>query len=325
MLNVSVRRAVLCLSLFSGIACHKPASPETPIATSSPAQYEALTTFPEPGPPRIVERGVTVRRVALPHDQHTDAIWIYLPTERSAKPLPSVFIVQAGVPPFIGNGFGDALERERHPEHLPYVHAGYAVIAYDLDGQLRDRDNATYEEVEAAAKAFKDADAGMLNARHAIDYVVRMLPEIDANRLYSAGHSSAGRIALLLASSDPRIRGCAAYAAVTDAEGRADTIAAEPTRYLESRIGGFREFLRDTSPAHRVDRLHCPIFVYHSNDDSLIPVDDTVQFVDALKKAGVNVTFVRGTSGDHYDSMIDEGLPKGIAWLNEISGLKSTK
>jgi hypothetical protein len=49
-------------------------------------------------------------------------------------------------------------------------------------------------------------------------------------------------------------------------------------------------------------------------------------FVDAAPSRGSwrgslpceTATFVRATHGDHYDSMIDEGLRKGIAWLRGL-------
>jgi hypothetical protein len=38
--------------------------------------------------------------------------------------------------------------------------AGFAVVAYDVDGELPNRDDVTFEQVDAAATAFKNADAG---------------------------------------------------------------------------------------------------------------------------------------------------------------------
>jgi len=41
--------------------------------------------------------------------------------------------------------------------------------------------------------------------------------------------------------------------------------------------------------------------------------------VETLKKTNPRVTFVRGTHGDHYDSMISEGVPQAIRWLQQLS------
>jgi dipeptidyl aminopeptidase/acylaminoacyl peptidase len=198
------------------------------------------------------------------------------------------------------------------------VHAGFAVVAYDTDGELANRDDPTFEQVQAAATAFKNAEAGVLNARHAIDYAVKMVPSIDPKRLYVAGHSSAGRIALLVAENDPRIAACAAYAPVTDAEKRVRAIVPEAGTYLDENLPGFREFLKRSSPILHVDQLHCPVYLFHSTADRRIAIAESQAFADALKKTNPNVTFVRATHGDHYDSMIEEGLPKAIGWLRAL-------
>jgi len=285
---------------------------------SSPTQDAPLATFPPLGPAKPVEPGVVVHSVSLAHGDQAGRIWIYLPEEMPAKPIPCIFIAPAGVPPFIGNGFGADLDRQKHPEHLPYAHAGFAVVAYDVDGEVANMDDVTYEQVQTAATAFKNAEAGVLNARHAIDYVLKMVPGIDPKRLYSVGHSSAGRIALLVAESDPRIAACVAYAPVTDPELRVQQNARDAGQYLESNLGGFRDFLERSSPVKQMGRLHCPTFLFHADDDSVISIAETESFVEALKKTNPRVTFVRAERGDHYDSMIDEGVPQAIRWLRDL-------
>jgi dipeptidyl aminopeptidase/acylaminoacyl peptidase len=264
-----------------------------------------------------VERGVVVHEVSLQHGEHQGRIWIYLPTKMPSTPIPCVFITAAGVPPFVGNGFGPDLEGQRNPEHLPYVHAGLAVVAYDTDGELANPSDVTYQQIGAAAAAFKDADAGVLNARHAIDYVLKMVPGIDAKRLYAAGHSSAGRIALLLAENDSRIAACAAYAPVTDVERRVRENNRDAARYLESNLAGFDDFLKRTSPLKQAARLRCPLFLYHSREDQRIPIADSEAFAAALTATNSQVTFIRGAHGGHYDSMIADALPRAIEWLKE--------
>ena len=260
-----------------------------------------------------------MHEVSLAHGDQAGRIWIYLPEKLPKHPIPCVFIAPAGVPAFVGNSFGPDLDRQQHPEHLPYVRAGFAVVAYDTDGAMPDDDRVTvpYEEVRAAATAFKNSEAGMLNARHAIDYVLKMVPAIDAKRLYAAGHSSAGRESLLLAESDPRIAACVAYAPVADTERRAELNAPEAMRYLSANVAGFREFLARTSPIKQAARLRCPTFLFHSRLDRRIPIADTDVFVSELSKTNSHVTYVRGTNGDHYDSMIDEGVPQAIRWLEQ--------
>lgn len=296
---------------------------ETPSSPPAAPPYAPLNAFPPLGPAKPVERGVVVHQVSLAHGGHAGRIWIYLPENlpapaAAAKSIPCVFIAPAGVPPFVGNSFGTDLDREPYPEHVPYVHAGFAVVAYDVDGELANPDDVTYEQVEDAATAFRNADAGMLNARHAIDYVLKMVPAVDPNRLYSAGHSSAGRLSLLLAESDPRIKACIAYAPVTDPERRAYEIVPDAAHYLESNMPGFRDFLKASSPLQKIGQLHCPVFLFHAEDDSRIPIAESQAFADALKKTNPRVTFIRVAHGDHYDAMIEEGVPQAIEWLQGL-------
>jgi dipeptidyl aminopeptidase/acylaminoacyl peptidase len=304
--------------LIVSAACSRQ-SAETPssaasLTPSKALSYAPLATFPPLGPATRVEKGVMVHQVML----GATRVWIYLPEKAPAAAMPVVFIAPAGVPPFVGNGFGPDLDRQRSPEHLPYVHAGFAVVAYDTAGELPNGDEPSYEQVQAAATAFRDAEAGVVNARHAIDYVLKMVPGVDPKRLYSAGHSSAGRISLLLAESDPRIAACVAYAPVTNPDQRAREIAPEAAQYLEANVSGFGEFLKRTSPSRNIGQLRCPTFLYHAADDTRISVLETEEFVESLKKTNPRVTFVRGASGDHYDSMIEEGMPKAIAWLRGL-------
>jgi dipeptidyl aminopeptidase/acylaminoacyl peptidase len=311
-----MRHRIACCALIllaASVACHRSG------AEAAVPAYSPLQAFPPLGPGTLVEPGVVVHHVSLAHGAYAGRIWIYLPAKLPRDPIPCVFIAPAGVPPFVGNGFGPDLDRQRDPEHLPYVHAGFAVVAYDVDGEIANPNDATYADVAAAAKAFKDADAGMLNARHAIDYVLKMVPIIDRQRLYSAGHSSAGRISLLLAETDPRIAACVAYAPVTDVERRVAQVSADAGRYLASNLPGFRDFLRRSSPLRQVARLRCPLFLFHSETDGRIPIADSVAFVAALKKTNPRVTFVRGTRGDHYQSMIEDGVPQAIQWLRSLS------
>src|SRR5262245_35182109 len=60
-------------------------------------------------------------------------VWIYLPMGASTNtPLACVLVPPAGTPLF----HGGRLSEEDRAEHLPYVTAGFAVVAFDLSGPL---------------------------------------------------------------------------------------------------------------------------------------------------------------------------------------------
>ena len=77
-----------------------------------------------------------------------------------------------------------------------------------------------------------------------------------------------------------------------------------------------RKFCSDYSPINHVDLLQCPIFFFQADDDSVTPVAGAVRFVDAAKEKQKLIEFVRVPTGDHYQSMIDEGIPRAIRWLD---------
>ena len=83
---------------------------------------------------------------------------------------------------------------------------------------------------------------------------------------------------------------------------------------------GLADFVVQSSPRTHESRLNCPLFLFHAEDDSNVPVEDSRDFASRLKQAGKDVTFVTVPTGDHYDSMIEEGIPKAIAWLKTKTG-----
>ena len=169
-----------------------------------------------------------------------------------------------------------------------------------------------------AYKEFKDAQAGVVNGRNALEFVLAKIPEVDPKRIYSAGHSSAGVLSLLLAQHEPRIQGAIAYAPATDVELRlADAVKHPEVRKL---LPGLKTFLKQSSPKTHVDKFECPVFLFHARDDTNEPIKTTEAFAKQLESAGKNVTFKQVPTGNHYKSMIDDGIPSAIAWLKQLPG-----
>ena len=200
------------------------------------------------------------------------------------------------------------------PEHYPYVRAGFAVMAYELSGALADTQTKkhTYAEIKGPVKQFMDADGGLANGRIAIDFVLQRVPQVDPDRLFACGHSSAAVVALNLARGDSRIRACCAYAPCTDVE----TWWKGPK--MEQLIPGFGAFATRKSPLRNVDAISCPVYLFHADDDSMVQLADNQRFADAIHSAGKQIVFERVATGDHYESMINEGIPKGIKFMESM-------
>jgi len=201
------------------------------------------------------------------------------------------------------------LAEDDRREHLPYVKAGYAVVAYSLDGAF-DRHSAASEV--RAIESFRDAHAGLDNEKTAVDYAIKNIPQIDASKLYVAGHSSAGTMALLAAEHDHRFLGCIAYAPRCDVGGELEQDEREA---LSSRIDDFDKFLSSCSPTTHATAITCPVFLFHSDDDETVPTSDVEGFARKLRTADSSVTYCHVNSGGHYDSMLSDGIPQAITWL----------
>jgi cephalosporin-C deacetylase-like acetyl esterase len=259
-----------------------------------------------PQTPQEVLPGVTAYMTTIRNSAGGDvALWVFLPSRPAGK-VGCVVIAPAGTPEVYGSRLGNL------PEYLPYVQAGFAVIAYSLDGPVKNRESL--DEIVAAHKIFRRTYGGLYDAAAAIDYAVTALPQVDPKRIYAAGHSSAGAVALFAAEYDPRIKGCLAYAPRTDLVNEKQDIIQE----LKPRIPDIANYLAGTSPTTWYKRLHCPLFLFSAADDSVVAPQSVAAFAAKVSTINAHVTFVRVRSGDHYDSMIHEGLPRGVAWLQAL-------
>ncbi len=274
---------------------------------------------------RVLEPGVTLHEVSFgpPWMEgcppgHFGKLWVYLPEGDAApKSLPCVVIAGAGTPMFLGM---DLTEGDR-PEHLPWVKAGFAVVAYDVDGASRIplMDNTPIIMIRPSIEGFLKARAGVANTQHALDYIAAKLPQVDPSRIIAAGHSSAATLALLAAENDARLRGVMAFA-----PGQYDQPPerAEQIRSMERAVPGISEVLTTFNPAtpENLSRVNVPVFLFAAEDDDNVPASKTRELASALQSKGKNVTLETTPNGGHYESMIDPGIPKAIAWAKGLPG-----
>lgn len=240
---------------------------------------------------------------------HGGYLYLYLPPgEHAPGSLPCILITAAGSTLLAGMEVVDGDE----PEHIPYVQAGYAVLAYELDGpDYTDEDDI--RAMREPYEAFRDSRAGLVNARNALEYVLAKVPEVNPKQIYAAGHSSAATHALLFAAHEPRLAGVIAYAPAVDLP----KWFGPRLRVFSFFLPGVADFITQSSPSTHIERLKCPTFLFQAEDDSVCELADTKSFADRLKAQGTDVTLVTVPTGDHYDAMIDEGIPGGIGWLRE--------
>ena len=191
------------------------------------------------------------------------------------------------------------------------------MVSYSLDGPVSGPpEQASNQDFARAYAAFKAAQAGLVNGRNALEFVLARLPEVDPQRIYAAGHSSAGTLALLLAEHEPRIKACAAYAPCIDLESRLAQLVKDPTAPLI--LPGIQEFVIRSSPRTHEQSLNCPLFLFHAQDDTNVPFGDSQAFANSLRQRGRSVELVTVPRGGHYDAMLTDGIPRAIEWLLEF-------
>lgn len=282
-------------------------------ATSFDSDSIAVPTFPQKGTSKRFP-GTAIRTELVLGDGSgygtpagaNSRLWIYLPEQKvPVASLPCVLICGAGSTMLTGMRLGDGDE----PEHLPYVAAGFAVVAYDLDGP-----GMTEEPEVKAYEAFRSSNAGLVNARNAMEYALTQIPEVNPKQIFAVGHSSAGGTALLFAAHEPRLAGCVAFAPCSDLKARFPGFV---VRGLSTTFQGLPEFLVKSSARTHEQKLHCPVMLFHAADDSNVPIQESRDFVARLKQSGKDATLLEVPTGDHYEPMISTGIPAGIAWMKK--------
>jgi dienelactone hydrolase len=236
---------------------------------------------------------------------------LYLPAgQHQPKSQPCVLIAPAG-----SGEHGGLIEDGDRPEHEPYVRAGFAVMAYELSGAImgEKKKSYTYGDMKGPVARFMAADGGLINGQTAIEYLLKKVPEVDPAQLFACGHSSAATVALNLARGDNRIRACCAYAPQVDVEKWWNN-----AEIMEKIVPGFRTFPAKHSPLRHVAEFNCPVYLFHADDDSAVPAADMEAFVKAMQTAGKKITFEHVATGDHYQSMIDQGIPGGIKFMESL-------
>lgn len=234
-------------------------------------------------------------------------VWVYLPKTAPKGPIPCVLIAAAGTRCF----HGLALSEGDIPEHTRYAEAGFAAVAYSLSGPWPG-DDASEAEIRKAVAAFLQSGGGFQDAVAALKLAGSKHAVIDTGRVYLAGHSSAATVALTIAQRSKSIRGCLAYAPITDLHER---IPAELVKELDGSGSALQAYLNEQSPLQHVAKVTCPVFLFVAEDDSNVAEKDVKNYAAAIVRAGGKCRLATVKTGDHYDAMIESGIDLGIAWI----------
>ncbi len=312
-LRTGLAVGVLSVSLLAG--CSQPVPP----AEKARVQNGIISRAPGSARPdpainalqwkTVSEQGHQVATTRLHGGREGDRLILYRPPQTAGR-VPCIVMAAAGTRLFhgilLGEGDGE--------EHLRYLQEGFAVVSCEIDGPLADADAEDSKAMVAAAKKFQAANAGIRNMQEALD-VAETLPWVDPKRIFVAGHSSAGTLALQTAAFEQnRIAGCIAHAPGVDVPKHLGVILG----LLESSgATGLRATLDTLSPHNNVNRLTKPLFLFCAKDDSVIDESSVAAFADAVKKQNPKVTYQTVPTGDHFDAMIKDGIPAAAQWAKQ--------
>lgn len=268
----------------------------------------------------VGDMGVKVAQISLDGpSEYAQAMQflVYLPpgADGAGEQYSCVLTAPAGTNLLSGASLGPLDEYAYHDESLPYAEAGFVVVLYSIDGENLG-DDESIDSVADVYEQFRKAGAGTLNGRNAFDFALAKLPMVDPDRIFAVGHSSAGTLALLMGSHEPRLRGVVAYAPCGDVEGNFSELLAEDGVSLI--LPGIKYFTKRSSPMTHVDKMKVPVFYFYARDDMRIAEEDAKAYINALRLHTSEVEVKRVSSGGHYDSMIEEGIPAGIEWMKGI-------
>ena len=78
--------------------------------------------------------------------------------------------------------------------------------------------------------------------------------------------------------------------------------------------GDNKAHMHKISPIEHVDQVRAPMLLLHGNNDSVVPVEQSRDMSEKLKKAGKNVRYVELKGDDHWLS----SAPTRTQMLQEI-------
>lgn len=230
--------------------------------------------------------------------------YLTLPRGREAKGLPLIVLPHGG--PFARDDW----------EYDPFVqflaNRGYAVLQPEFRGSTGfGKDFVSKGHGEIGKKMQDDLD-------DSVDWLAQS-GQIDSKRVCIFGLSYGGYAAMWGAIRNPERYRCAiSWAGPSDlpAMMRFDRKQFSATRYFREWRKKFssNDDLSAVSPINFPDRFKVPLLIGHGEEDGTVPPKQTHKMVEALQKAGANVTPVF-----YKDSQHSFGSSKDLAdWLAHL-------
>ena len=273
---------------------------------------EEPAPLPELGPPLLIEDGV--RLYELLTSQETEQIWIALPpageNALSDGAIPCVLL-----PPLaMDRALGGRLGSEDLDQLLLFARSGVAAAAFDVPGAWVEGSSPSM--VQAEMERYMADDGGLRTARQVLDVVLARLPEADPARLWVLGEGAAGTLALRLAGRDARIKAVVAFDPVSDMLALAGMEELAPAFQASP---GLKDFLRKQSLQEALDRLRCPVLLFHDafrHEKNFEDIDHL--YLEALRLQK-DVSMIDTLNVDPAHAGLASRTSRSLRWLESLN------
>jgi dipeptidyl aminopeptidase/acylaminoacyl peptidase len=118
---------------------------------------------------------------------------------------------------------------------------------------------------------------------------------VDGDRLAISGSSAGGYTVLSALTFRDAFKAGASYYGISDLEALAKDTHKFEARYLDRLVGDYpaeRAIYVERSPIHSPEKLSCPVIFFQGLEDKVVPPNQAVMMVEALRSKGVPVAYV---------------------------------
>lgn len=194
---------------------------------------------------------------------------------------------------------------------VPFWEAGFVVMVPTLRGENGQQGTFSflYDEVDDVLAAAE------FLGRH---------PAVDPVRIYVAGHSAGGTLALLAIEASSRFRAAASFDGSPDQQLLYHGSAAKPGPHREIVFdpNDYRE-LQVRSPLAYVLSVKSPVRLYYSQEASVIAKRPSQQFAEQVRARGIDAQAI-AVWGSHM-SHVERAMPRAIEFFKQSLGAESER
>ncbi len=125
-------------------------------------------------------------------------------------------------------------------------------------------------------------------------YLVK-LGKVDPEKLAITGSSAGGYTTLAALTFGNTFKAGASYYGISNLEALATDTHKFEARYLDNLIGKYpeeKEIYEMRSPINYTDKLSCPIIFFQGLEDKVVPPNQAIMMVEALKNKGLPVAYI---------------------------------